>query len=190
MYVNYSFGKNNISQNKELFELVSNNLKDISRGGARVTDFNFHKRGYSLVENLTNAIMNIVPLAVYNITTQKESLNLQSVLERNKNNPHPFGGGEDGFDLTAFKISECWGVVYDNNDSLMEHNHFPYALSFCYYVNVPDNSSSLIIEDEEVIVSNGTIVIFPGYKNHSVLPNNSNGRCCIVGNLTYMSITE
>ena len=67
----------------------------------------------------------------------------------------------------------------------MKHNHFPYSIPFCYYVNASNQSASLIIEEDEVEVDQGMLVMFPSYSQHYVLPNKSDNRCCINGNLIY-----
>ena len=181
MYVTYTIDG---IDNKDLYNIVLNNLKNTVKGGAKVTGFKLHQIKNRSLDSLLNAISKIVPLASHNLIGSY-SEDLELVLERNKNSPKEGGGGIDGFDLTAFKIVECWGVLYNEGDQILKHNHFPYSISFCYYLNTLNQSSSLIIEEDVVEVDEGMLVMFPSYSQHYVLPNKSDNRCCINGNLIY-----
>ena len=90
-----------------------------------------------------------------------------------------------GFDINAFEIAECWGTHYNKGESLIKHNHFPYIISFVYYVKTPKGFSPIIIEDENIDVKEGECVFFLSHLFHSVKPNNCDGRCVIAGNILY-----
>ena len=66
------------------------------------------------------------------------------------------------------------------------HNHFPYALSFCYYVNLPSGSSPLVLNNEIINLKEGQVIFFLSSSYHSVPPTSVNGRCVIVGNIMYI----
>tara|TARA_B100001250_G_scaffold114065_1_gene96518 strand:+ start:9140 stop:9664 length:525 start_codon:yes stop_codon:yes gene_type:complete len=90
-----------------------------------------------------------------------------------------------GFNPLAFKINECWGVLYNKGEGVIRHNHFPYAMSFVYYVKMPEGSSPLILDDEEILLPEGRVIFFLGHQFHSVPPTSVNDRCIIAGNILY-----
>ena len=96
------------------------------------------------------------------------------------------GGGDLGFDPKAFSIVECWGINYGKGEGVRPHNHYPYALSFCYYVNLPEGSSPLVLDDEVIHPKEGQIIFFLSNTYHSVPSCSVDGRCAIVGNIMYI----
>ena len=70
------------------------------------------------------------------------------------------------------------------------HNHFPYSLSFGYYLCTPDGSSPLIIEGKEIQVTEGRLIIFGGHQSHEVPDSDISGRCMIAGNIAYTGAIE
>ncbi len=82
-------------------------------------------------------------------------------------------------------LIECWGIVTNKGDSLDEHNHFPYTLSFVYGVRMPRGSASIIINNKRVKYGEGDLVLFPAWMYHKVNRNNVNDRCSIAGNFLY-----
>ena len=98
------------------------------------------------------------------------------------------GGGKYNFNIDAFKLVHCWSVFYNKGDCVEKHNHFPYSLSFCYYINTPEGSSPLIVDNEVVNVKEGQIVFFPSNTFHSVPTCDIDGRCGIAGNIMYLDI--
>ena len=95
------------------------------------------------------------------------------------------GGGHNGFDPKRFELCETWGVIYDEDQGVVEHNHFPFSLSFCYYVRTPQGSAPLILDDEVFHMKEGQIILFNSCLYHSVVNNDCKGRCSIVGNIIY-----
>ena len=89
------------------------------------------------------------------------------------------------YNLNSFEIAECWGVHYNKGESLVEHCHFPYALSFVYYVRTPESSAPIMIEGEPHNVKEGQCIFFLASHFHCVNSNGGNGRCAIVGNILY-----
>ena len=89
------------------------------------------------------------------------------------------------FNRNAFEIRDCWGTHYNKGESLVKHNHFPYTLSFVYYVKTPKGFSPLLIEEESIDVKEGQCIFFLAHQFHSVPANNCDGRCIIAGNIFY-----
>jgi len=91
-----------------------------------------------------------------------------------------------------FKIDTYWGLSYNQNSSVFPHNHFPHALSFGYYINVPVGSSpfTLLIdgeEDRDYHPKDGQLFVFNGSTKHVVHPNPVGGRKMIAGDIVYLS---
>ena len=89
------------------------------------------------------------------------------------------------YDIEALKLYEYWGMLYKKNTETKPHNHFPYALSFGYYINVPNGSSPLILGGEKVYPKEGEVVIFPASTVHSVPPSPVDDRTMIAGNFAF-----
>ena len=85
-----------------------------------------------------------------------------------------------------FDIADCWGMWYNKGASAMEHNHWPYAMSFAYYVNCPEGSSPIIIDGNEIQVESGQLVIFAGHLIHKVEPCPVDNRFMVAGNIAYL----
>ena len=90
----------------------------------------------------------------------------------------------------GYKIAISWGVVYNKGEGARKHSHEPYPMTFVYYVNVPEGSSPLIIEDEIINVSSGVLIVFDGDKNHQVPSSIVNDRCVIAGNISPTSVLD
>ena len=89
------------------------------------------------------------------------------------------------FKEDAFRIDQCWAVQYGKGGGVVPHNHFPYALSFVYYVRTPDGCSPLMLDDQTLKVNEGEVLFWNGNVQHSVPPSNVEGRCVVVGNILY-----
>ena len=89
------------------------------------------------------------------------------------------------YDVEALRLYEYWGMLYKKGSQTAPHNHFPYALSFGYYINVPDESPPLIIGGEKLYPKEGEVVIFPASTIHSVPKSSVDDRVMIAGNFTY-----
>ena len=85
------------------------------------------------------------------------------------------------------KIAISWCVVYNKGEGARKHSHEPYPMTFVYYINLPEGSSPLIVEDKTINVSSGELVVFSGNKYHEVSPSTVDGRCVIAGNFTSTS---
>ena len=100
---------------------------------------------------------------------------------------HYDGGGNlvKKFKKDAFKIDQCWAVEYGKGGGVVPHNHFPYALSFVYYVKTPDGCSPLMLDDQTIKVNEGEVLFWNGNIELSVPPSNVEGRYVIVVNVLY-----
>lgn len=84
-----------------------------------------------------------------------------------------------------FYIADYWGMWYNKNAHARYHNHYPYAMSFAYYVNCPEGSSPLVLEGNELQVTEGRLIVFAGHMNHQVDPCPVDNRFMIAGNIAY-----
>ena len=161
--------------NSVLYDRVCGNFQDTVRtsydmGGHR-TGFNLHKQNFKEIDELTSWIKYILPDVSKKFAAKTEE--------------DEFGFN---FDVNSFEIASCWGIHFSGRESLIEHNHFPYSLSFVYYVRTPVGSAPIIIEGEPHNVKEGQCIFFLASQYHSVDPNGCNGRCAIVGNILYKEI--
>tara|TARA_B100000424_G_C22701892_1_gene382718 strand:- start:17 stop:622 length:606 start_codon:yes stop_codon:yes gene_type:complete len=141
-----------------------------------------HQRDIHEVNILLRWIGSLVPLAAHRFSNPNPSkYDYEDYLPLSDN-----GGGKYNFNIDAFKLVHCWCVFYSKGDCVEPHNHFPYSLSFCYYIDTPEGSSPLIVDDEEINVKQGQVVFFPSNSFHSVPPCSVDGRCAIAGNIMYI----
>ena len=84
-----------------------------------------------------------------------------------------------------FYVADYWGMWYNKDAFAVNHNHYPYAMSFAYYVNCPEGSSPLVLEGNEIQVTEGRLVVFAGHMNHQVDPCPVDNRFMIAGNIAY-----
>ena len=151
-------------------------------GGGRKSNLDIHKQGIEEVNTILTWIGSLIPVVSHNFSCPSNNkFDYRDYLP-----PSDHGGGKYNFNIEAFKLVHCWSVLYNKGDGVEKHNHYPYALSFCYYVNVPDGSSPLIIGDETVNVKEGEVIFFLGNTYHSVPSCNVDGRCALVGNVMYV----
>ena len=99
-----------------------------------------------------------------------------------------------------FILSECWGAVYHKGQISVPHNHFPFTISFVYFVQIPEGSSPLIFDESHkwnmekeitekhiIVPKTGKLVIFPSECKHSVPPSSiDEERIVIAGNLFFL----
>ena len=151
-------------------------------GGGRKSNLDIHKQGIDEVNTILRWIGSLIPVVSHNFSCPSNN----EFDHRDYLPPSDHGGGKYNFNIEAFKLVHCWSVLYNKGDGVEKHNHYPYALSFCYYVNVPNGSSPLIIDDETVNVKEGEVIFFLGSTYHSVPTNDIDGRCALVGNVMYV----
>ena len=172
---------------QQFYKMVEDNIQSKVRtthevlestGGGGRTGFNLHedKRCLPLLEWLSTCL----PYIVNNFGIERKDDHKWLL-----SNTSGFGGGHNGFDPKRFELCETWGVIYDEDEGVVEHNHFPFSLSFCYYVRTPQGSAPLILDDEVFHMKEGQIILFNSCLYHSVVNNDCKGRCAIVGNIIY-----
>ena len=81
----------------------------------------------------------------------------------------------------GIEVKRSWVIMYDKGQGADKHNHTEYKTTFSYGVNVPEGSSSLSLSGDEVNMSAGEVIAFPGRLFHHVLPSEVDGRCILVG---------
>tara|TARA_B100000945_G_C20243224_1_gene531010 strand:+ start:217 stop:798 length:582 start_codon:yes stop_codon:yes gene_type:complete len=91
-------------------------------------------------------------------------------------------------DTKKFKLADWWGMMYDEGGGTVLHNHFPYSISFGYYISAPEGSSPLVIEEQEIQVTEGRLILFGGHQSHEVPESTVSGRCMIAGNISYIGV--
>ena len=157
--------------NDKLYSIVENNLDGVVKGGARRTNINLHRKGISYINDLIGWIRDIFPSVCFNFVNQYDDSEDEGI----------------GYDINQFFLHECWGVLYNKGEGVVMHNHFPFPVSFAYYVRFPENSSSFILENEKIDLKEGQMIMFMGHQYHGVLPleNKVDGRCVISGNISY-----
>ena len=65
-----------------------------------------------------------------------------------------------------------WVMEYGKGNYAVKHNHWPATLSGIYYIDVEENSSPIIFENDFVIKpKNGMLLLFPSIVNHEVPPS-------------------
>ena len=168
--------------NSVLYDRVCANLtmNRVGKGGmgsgegGGATEFDFHLQNFKEVDELTSWIRYILPDVAKNFGGERGI----PPTEEDAENTY-------GYSLQSFNIIECWGAHYNLGKSIIEHNHFPFTLSFIYYVRTPKGASPIIIEDEPHNVKEGQCIFFLASQYHSVGPSGCDGRCAIVGNILY-----
>ena len=100
-------------------------------------------------------------------------------------------GGESPIDYLDYGIIGSWGIKYEKEAGLVIHNHFPYAYTCAYYLNVLEDSAPLMVipngsMDKEKAIAippkEGYIYITPGWWYHYVEDNGSLDRTVIISN--------
>ena len=65
-----------------------------------------------------------------------------------------------------------WVMEYGKGNYAVKHNHWPATLSGIYYIDVEENSSPIIFENDFVIKpKNGMLLLFPSIVDHEVPPS-------------------
>ena len=152
-----------------LFNWIDSNAKTRVNGGARKTKF------YTGSDR---------PLKAHDILFDWiESVMIDAVEQFSKYTNSAYN--ESPEDTKKFKLADWWGMMYDEGGGTVLHNHFPYSISFGYYISAPEGSSPLVIEDQEIQVTEGRLILFGGHQSHEVPESKVPGRCMIAGNISY-----
>ena len=157
--------------NPRLYDAVTENIisaeqEEGSLSGRR-TDWDLHHKEIESVTNILVWIQYVSTSCMHKFATKKGEDNCVGHFNRQLN------------------LIDCWGTITNKGDSLSEHNHFPYTLSFVYGVRMPRGSASIIINNRRVKYGEGDMVLFPAWMYHKVNRNNVNNRCSISGNFLY-----
>ena len=109
----------------------------------------------------------------------------QAIELAKENNPH---------DIDMF-VYDCWGAIYNEGNYTIRHNHWPHLWSFVYYVRCPENCAPLVLDGmvtqfgrmgNHFYPSDGDMIMFPGWVNHSVPKHESSeDRIVVAGNLSW-----
>ncbi len=155
-----------------LFNWIDSTAKKKVNGGARKTKF------YT---------GNDRPLKAHDILFDWiESVMIDAVEQFSKYTNSAYN--ESPEDTKKFKLADWWGMMYDEGGGTVLHNHFPYSISFGYYLSAPEGSSPLVIEDQEIQVTEGRLILFGGHQSHEVPESKVSGRCMIAGNISYIGV--
>ena len=158
--------------NPELQRLIKVNANNKVLGDANRTDFSFGmeiRDKSSELDYLLSWIESAIPQMAHIFACGKVK---------------DYCADEIGYNAAGFKIREVWGVDYAKDQGVYFHNHFPYCMSFVYYVNVPEGSSPLVFPTSgyKLYPESGKMVIFESRLRHAIPPNGGSGRSIIVGN--------
>ena len=140
------------------------------------------------LDTLLRWIESLVPYVSHGMSrrTSKPKSDIKYLDAALKESPVKFGGGDEyGFDPFGFTLYECWFVSYNKGSGLPTHNHFPYPLTFVYYINTPEGCSPLMINGQEHIMKEGELIFFNGHDNHSVSDSKVDGRSVLTGVFSY-----
>tara|TARA_B100001250_G_scaffold389377_1_gene388419 strand:+ start:605 stop:1084 length:480 start_codon:yes stop_codon:yes gene_type:complete len=85
------------------------------------------------------------------------------------------------------ELVDLWGQVYQEGHFQKFHNHIHNDWAFVYYVNTPTGSSPIVFREirKRIRPTEGMLIMFPGWVDHYVPPNQCNGRSIVAGNLVY-----
>lgn len=86
-----------------------------------------------------------------------------------------------------FKCFNCWGMIYNEGDFTKNHSHFPSTFAAVIYIDLEENSSPLLIEDElSVVPTKGSLILFPALLKHEV-PKTQGKRMVVAMNIDHIS---
>jgi hypothetical protein len=78
-----------------------------------------------------------------------------------------------------YSIMDMWANICPLESFVKPHHHYntlyPRALAGVYYLQKPNNSGNLVIENEEIEIAENDLVLFEGKKLHWTLPNKFDG---------------
>ena len=165
MYCTFEYPYKEI--NDKLYNIIDSWSKKEVRGGGQMTPMNIHEHKIDDIDKILKWLMNCIP---------------NTAIKLGEGNSYR---GDMNYRLNEFKIAECWGILYDKGQSVIRHNHFPYCLSFVYFIKTPRGSTPLIMEGKRIKAEEGKLVMFHANQIHLCNPSKANGRCCLVGNIRY-----
>ena len=169
-----SFIKSNLSKRVREFNMDSERA-------ASITPFNLHTFNNEAVTKILELVLSITPRVAITfaldamIDDDKYDKILNHTLNTGRWNPE------------GFHLEECWGIVYDGQQGVSPHNHFPSSISFSYYSKADENSGPLIVEGNDIPAKEGYLTMFSSHSTHEVRSEDNKGeeRIALVGNLEY-----
>ena len=166
-YCTFEYPYKNI--NDKLYNIIDSLPKNGAKGGGQITRMNLHEHEIYDIDKILAYVMKCISNTAIKLGKGNSDVSRAKV----------------NYNLNEFKIAECWGILYDKGQSVSKHNHFPYCLSFVYFIKTPKGSSPLIIEGKRIKAEEGKLVMFHANQTHWCNNSNVNGRCCLVGNIRY-----
>ena len=85
-----------------------------------------------------------------------------------------------------FQINELWIADYKKGDYALRHNHDKFSVNFisaCYYINIEENASPILFEEEEPIYPEKDMLIIFSSKIYHEVPPTKGKRLLISFNL-------
>ena len=168
-------------ENKILHQLIKDNLYSEPVAGTNhykggyMTPYDFNKINHPLIKKYIKYIHEVINKS-YTEYCYPKSIPIKS------NSTKSLIINSQEFN---FEIAECWGIIYNENEGVIEHNHFPYSLSCTYYLNTPNGSAPIIIKDKIYNIKAGECIIFLATDRHKVESNNCKERSAIVCNIKF-----
>jgi hypothetical protein len=66
-------------------------------------------------------------------------------------------------------VKDCWGIIYEEADYTLRHNHFPSDLSCAIYLEAAPDCAPIVFENGLAVnPQEGLLVMFPGILHHEV----------------------
>lgn len=82
-----------------------------------------------------------------------------------------------------FLVTDCWGIIYEQEDYTAPHNHFPADFGCAIYLEADEDCAPIVFEqDFRFQPRAGAMVMFPGILTHEV-PRNTSRRVVLAMNL-------
>lgn len=86
-----------------------------------------------------------------------------------------------------YKCYNCWGMLYDQNDYAVKHNHFPSTFGAVVYIDIENESSPIVFEDQlSIVPAAGSLIVFPAMLDH-VVPKTKSKRIVVAMNIDHVS---
>lgn len=70
------------------------------------------------------------------------------------------------------EICNMWINIYEKGNFSREHNHHPFDISCCYYIDIEKNASPIEFPHLKIIPENDLLIIFSGSLPHKIAPTN------------------
>ena len=84
-----------------------------------------------------------------------------------------------------YKCYNCWGMLYNNGDHTVKHNHFPSTFAAVVYLEIEKDAAPIVFEEDLIVVpTSGSLIVFPALLEHYV-PKTSGRRMAISMNIDW-----